>query len=444
MPADPTALIWLRRLAAPLLAFAALVVILTIANRSSAPSLSELGGGGYAEIEPGAETTAVIAGLRAAAAGDPGDAAVRVALGDAYYQRSRETGDPSLYERADRAYDAALLVDAKNATAFSGQATVALARHNFAEGLELARRAHRLAPATVDPYAALVDGLIETGRYGAAGRALERMVALKPNLASYSRISYLSELNGDLDRAAEALRLAVSAGAGTVEGNAYIHSLEGEFEAMRGRYGAARLAYGQALAIDPEFGRAISGLAMLEAGRGRFGRAIAALRAQVGSPPSPDALVELGEVEQAAGLEAAARRHYERALAIEQRLLDEGAGTDAGITLNEARHGNPARAVQLGRTAWRSAPSVSSADAYSWALYRDGRLSAASRLSAEAMRLGSRNPDFLYHAGIIAAAIGDRDRAQALLERLLAQSPRFDPLEAPRAEAALRGLTQNR
>lgn len=441
---DSTALFRFSRFAAPLLAFAALLVVLTIANRSSTPSLSELSGGEYAEIEPGAETAEVIEGLRAAAAAEPGNAEVRVALGDAYYQRSRETGDPSLYQRADRAYDAALLVDAGSAPALSGKATVALARHNFAPGLELARRAHRLAPATVDPYAALVDGLIETGRYGAAGRTLERMVALKPNLASYSRISYLRELNGDLRGAAEALRLAISAGAGTVEGNAYIRSLMGDFEAMRGRYGAAALAYRQALAIDPEFGRAISGLAMLQAGRGHFDRAIAALRGQVGSPPSPDALVELGEVEQAAGLEAAARRHYERALAIERELLDEGAGTDAGITLNEARHGDPARAVELGRTAWRRAPSVSSADAYSWALYRDGRISAASRLSAQAMRLGSRNPQFLFHAGMIARDAGEQGRARALLERLLAQSPRFHPLDAPRAEAALRGLTRNR
>ena len=52
----------------------------------------------------------------------------------------------------------------KSFTALAGQATVALARHRFADGLALARRAHRLAPAVVAPYAALVDGLIETGR----------------------------------------------------------------------------------------------------------------------------------------------------------------------------------------------------------------------------------------------------------------------------------------
>jgi tetratricopeptide (TPR) repeat protein len=425
-------------LVAPVVAFAALITVLTLVNRTapSSPAVADGGvGGGYVA----GDTSAAIASLREAASAAPGDAAVQAALGDAYYQRSRETGAGADYVRADRAYEAALAADPQSYTALAGQATVALARHRFADGLELARRAHRLAPGVVAPYAAFVDGLIENGRYGAAGRALDRMIGLKPNLAAYSRVSYYRELHGDLRGAAEALRLAISAGSGTVEGSAYIRSLRGDFEAMRGRYGAAALAYREALAIDPAYGGALGGLAQLQAGRGELVPAIEALRAQVGEPPSPDALIELGELEQAAGRQVAAERHYRQALAIEQDLLAEGAGIDAGITLNEAEHGDPERAVRLGRTAWTSAPSVSSADAYSWALYRADRIDAAARLSAEAMRLGSRDPEFLYHAGMIARARGDRARAARLLGRLLEQAPHFSALYAPRAREALRG-----
>jgi tetratricopeptide (TPR) repeat protein len=110
------------------------------------------------------------------------------------------------------------------------------------------------------------------------------------------------------------------------------------------------------------------------------------------------------------------------------------------VTLNEAEHGDPAVALGYGRRAWRSAPSVSSADAYSWALYRAGRIDAARRLSAEAMRLGSRDPDFLYHAGMIAKAGGQENRARQLLSLLLDQAPRFNPLYAPRAARALKAV----
>ena len=427
-------------LAMPLLAFAALLGVLGLINRDSTPPVQVAAQELPGQPAVGADTASLVAGLREAVRADPADSQASAALGDAYHQRSRETGDPRLNARAQRAYEAALAADPRNVTAVAGQATVALSGHNFAEGLALAQRAHRLEPALVAPYAALVDGLIETGRYGAAERALDRMVSLKPNLAAYSRVSYYRELHGDLPGAAQALRLAISAGAGTVEGSAFIRSLLGDFEASRGRYGAAERAYRSALAIDPEYGGALGGLALLRAGRGEYPAAIAALREQVGDPASPDALIELGEVEQAAGRSAAASRHYEQALAIEQQLLARGAGIDAGITLNEAEHGEPGRAVKLGRAAWQSAPSVSSADGYSWALHEDGRIAAASRLSAEAMRLGSLDPEFLYHAGMIAKTAGENARATALLSRLLEQSPRFHPLQAPRARAALAGL----
>jgi hypothetical protein len=56
------------------------------------------------------------------------------------------------------------------------------------------------------------------------------------------------------------------------------------------------------------------------------------------------------------------------------------------------------------------------------------------------MMLGSRDPYFLYHAGTIARRAGDTGAARRLLARLVAQSPRFSPLYAPRARRALESL----
>jgi tetratricopeptide (TPR) repeat protein len=426
----------LALLALPVLTFAALWAVLSLVNGSPSPNVPAA-----LDTRPAAgDTDAAIRSLEAALSADPSDAHGYALLGDAYYARARVSGDPADIERAERAYDSSLARDPRDVTAVSGLATVALSRHDFAGGLDLAQRAHRLQPALVAPYASLVDGLIETGRYGAAARALDRMVGSKPNLAAYSRISYFRELHGDLAGAAEALRLAISAGAGTAEGSAFVRSLLGDLEANRGRYGAAERAYREALAVDPEFASARTGLAMLQAGRGELDGAIAKLRGLVGDPPSPDALAQLGEVEQAAGLTAAARRHYAASGERERELLASGSHADAGVTLFEAEHGRPARAVRLGRRAWRAAPSVSSADAYSWALHRARRSSAASRLSTEAMKLGSRDPQFLYHAGMIARASGRLGEARRLLGRLLEQSPRFSPLYGPRAVAALKEL----
>ncbi len=74
------------------------------------------------------------------------------------------------------------------------------------------------------------------------------------------------------------------------------------------------------------------------------------------------------------------------------------------------------------------------------ALHSAGRDAAASRMSAEAMRLGSRDPYFLFHAGTIAAAAGETGRARSLLGTLAAQSPRFSSVYGPRAERELEAL----
>jgi hypothetical protein len=56
------------------------------------------------------------------------------------------------------------------------------------------------------------------------------------------------------------------------------------------------------------------------------------------------------------------------------------------------------------------------------------------------MRLGSLDPAFLYHAGIVSLRAGEHRQGEALLTRLLERSPRFSPLHAARVRAALNRL----
>ena len=421
-------------LLAPIIAFAAFWAVLHHLNEPSAFSAAPAAGA------PPANTEEKLAELQRAVAATPDDPQLLASIGNLLYQRGRESGDAGFFEEAERSFRAALALDPRSVEAITGLATLALSDHRFADGLALARRAHRVAPAAVAPYPALVDGLIETGRYPAAARALDRFATVRPGLAAYSRISYFRELHGDLDGAAQALRLAIAAGSGTAEGAAYVRVLLANLNAQRGRSGAAAAGYREALAIDPASRAAELGLAHLAARRGDLDAAIERMRAALSDPASPDALAELGELEEAAGRTRAAERHYAAAARIERDGIAGGAGADGAVVRFFATHGDARFAVELGRRAWRTAPSVTSADAYSWALFRAGNVDAAARFSAEAMRLGSVDPLFLYHAGMIARAAGDLPRARELLGRLLRRSPDFSPLYAPRAERALRSL----
>src|SRR5205807_7078402 len=100
----------------------------------------------------------------------------------------------------------------------------------------------------------------------------------------------------------------------------------------------------------------------------------------------------------------------------------------------------PHRAVLLARRAWAQAPSVRSADALGWALTRAGHPTEGLVWAHRAVRLGSIDPSFLYHAGIAARGAGQITQARGYLTRSLARNPRFSPLYAPLARRALETL----
>jgi tetratricopeptide (TPR) repeat protein len=430
------------RVGAVALAFALVMLALRVIDTSapgSTASRADLTAVAGSGLPPGATTDQQIEVLQAQLRSAP-DADTYANLGLTYLQKVRESGDPSFYTKADGVLREALKTDPQNFTATSGLGQLALSRHDFRAGLVLGERARRIDPGVARNYGVIADAEVELGRYTAAGRTLQKWVDLKAELSSYARVSYFRELHGDLPGALAAMGLAVTAGGQSPENLGYVQTLVGQLQLESGNYAAAERAYRTALVGDPGYPAALAGLARVEAGRGEYDAAIARYQRAVQKIPLPEYVIGLGETQQAAGRMAAAQASY-ALVGVEVKLLRaNGVNTDVDLALFEANHGSAAKAVALGRRAWAEAPSVRSADAYSWALSRAGRDAAALRFSAEATKLGSRDPSFLYHAGMIAKRAGRTEQARGYLSRLLSQSPRFSPLYGPRAQRALEAL----
>jgi tetratricopeptide (TPR) repeat protein len=150
-------------------------------------------------------------GTSRAVAANPMASRQALELGLELQQRSRVTGDPRLYGRAEASLRRALALDPENAGAIRGLAAVAASRHRFAESLRYAERARRLEPHVVSVYGLIGDANLELGRYGKAFAAFDRMSATKPSASAYARVSYARELVGDLDGATTIMRLATDA-----------------------------------------------------------------------------------------------------------------------------------------------------------------------------------------------------------------------------------------
>ncbi|MDQ3492510.1 MAG: tetratricopeptide repeat protein, partial [Chloroflexota bacterium] len=365
-----------------------------------------------------------------------------VLLGYAYLQNVREKGDPADYGRAEAALDEALRRDPDNVNALIGKGSLAAAQHEFQEALELGERAVAISPRTARAHGVVVDALTELGRYDEALVSTQTMVDIRPDLASYSRVSYQRELHGQVDGAIVAMEQAYSASVGSgTENREYLRVLMGDLQLMKGDLEAAEQVYRASLQASPGFVWALNGLSGVRAFQGDFDEAVELQQQAVDAIPLPEFVIALGEIQEAAGRTEDAQRSYELVGAIQQLFEANGVNVDLDLALFQANHGDdPAAAVELARRAYESEPNIKAADALGWALYADGQYDEARRYADEALRLGTPYGSFLYHAGMIAQAQGDTEAARDFLSRALEQDPYFSPLFAPRAAEALERL----
>ncbi len=370
-------------------------------------------------------------------AAHPKDSDALTLLGLAYQQRARETGDPTFYSLSDRALARASANRGRLPLIVLGRASLANTRHQFAEGVRLARRAVELDPENGSAYGALGDALLNLGRYDRAFAAYDRMAVLSPGIASYTRVANARELLGRPAAAAEADVLAPEADRSLVpEHVAWAMVQLGNVRFNTGRLDEAAKAYRDALRRRPGYVHAEAGLARVEAAEGHYGAAIARLRHVIEVLPIPAYAIMLGDVLHAAGHEAAARREYALVDVIERLFKANGVRTELQTAVFDLDHNrNAADALRRARAAYRSAPGIYAEDALAWGLFRAGRCEEAGLHSAHALRLSTRDALLVFHGAMIARCLGDPS-ARARFGRALAINPQFSFLWAPVARRA--------
>ena len=376
-------------------------------------------------------------GLRSA----PGNDRAWAQLGAAYVQQARLTADPGLYAKADGAFNESLrLRPAGNDLALAGQASLAAARHAFADAVRLSDQALAVNAFSPSALAAKVDGLVELGQYEASRAVLQQFLQLRPGVDSFTRASYVYELQGDRAGARTALERALAVASAPAD-RAFAWYYLGELAWTSGDLEPAAAGYDAALVQDRTYTAALTGRAKVKAARGDVDGAVTDYRAAIARQPQPATLLELGELLQAHGRTGEAEQQYAVLRATLQLYAASGRVIDAELALFEADHGDPARAVELAQQAHAARPdSVVAQDAYAWALHAAGRDGEALPLAQAALRTGLQSASLRYHLGAIEVALGQSAAGRADLQAALALAPGWNPLQAPRASALLHEL----
>jgi tetratricopeptide (TPR) repeat protein len=389
---------------------------------------------------PAAESTATqIAKLQGELRASRDDVDTLDALGLAYQQRARETGDPTYYTRSDEVLRRVLRLAPRDLVATSGLGSLALSRHRFREALALGRRARAISPTTARNYGVVGDALVELGRYREGFKAFDTMARLRPDVSSYSRVAHARVLLGDVPGALSAWRLALDASLGQGETEAWTRVQISKTAFSVGRLGLALAQANAALRAFPDYALAFDALAWAEYGRGNLQAATAAEQHAVDRIPLPQYVSMLGDLQRAVGRVGQARRQYALIGVIQRLLVANGVQTDLETALFDVDHGIRLRSsLALARRAQHERPSIDGDDVLAWALERTGHCREALGYSKQALRLGTRDALKRFHRGAIEQCLGHTTAARRWFRRALALNPRFSVLWAPVARRELR------
>jgi tetratricopeptide (TPR) repeat protein len=332
----------------------------------------------------------------------PNDAKALAGLASAYLVRARETADPTYYAKADALLGRAVAAAPGEPDVLIAAGSLALSRHDFTAALDYGLRATTAAPFRPAAYGVLTDALVELGRYDDAVAAAQRMVDLRPDLASLTRVSYIRELHGDLPGALDAMRRALEAGAPRGEAAAFTEAHVGDLLfAMGDLDGADRAFEGSTRRLDA-YPYGIAGRARVLAARGDLPAAAALYEDAARRLPLPDVVIALGDVYARLGDTAKAEQQYALVAAMEKLLASNGVRVDVDLALFDLDHDRDlAGALAAARAEYAVRPSTPVAMTLAWAEYKNGLVTDAQRHVAEALRLGWRDPRALERAAVI-------------------------------------------
>lgn len=372
-------------------------------------------------------TDQIIAGLQQRLRENPKDFPSYINLAAGYLQKYRENGDPSMYTKAEDLLDRAEKINPQSAELFATRSRLAIGRHDFAGALKLGERAVALDPENAGYYGVVGDAQGELGMYDEMVKSYQEMVDRRPDFSSYSRIPRARELYGDPEGAIGATQQAIDARSlADDENTAWAYVQLGKTQWYTGNLDEAAESYAMSLKILPGYPLGLAGQGQIAAARGELKRAAAFYEQAIDRMPLPNYVGALGDIYAKMGDRQKAQDQYALVLAINKLFEANGVNGDMETARFFADHDmKPQKSLEYARAAYKAQPNTRAADVLAWNLYKTGNHKEAQRYASEAIRLGTRDPLKLYHAGMIAKALGQKERAREYLKQAADLNPHF-------------------
>jgi tetratricopeptide (TPR) repeat protein len=367
---------------------------------------------------------------------NPANAAAKIKLAFAYIQESRASGNHAYYDsKAAELFDTVLKEDTANYEALIGKATVLLSQHHFTEAIPVALAAQKVNPYSAAVYGILTDAFVEDGNYENAITMADKMASLRPDIRSYSRISYLREIYGDYPGAIEAMKLAVNAGYPGMEQTEWCRMQLGHLYEQTGDLKTANCLYNEAIYFRPSFAHAYAGLARIEKANKNYSSAILNLNKALSMNEDFSFQQELTEVYRISNQPEKASKSAQRTIVLlagskgDESSEKHGHYADKELALAYLDAYDYSNALKHALIEYNRRPdNIDVEQTLAWVYYKLGRYDKANDFISQAIRTNSQNPVLLFQAGLIKKKVGDRPGSSVLIKRALETNPFISPL----------------
>ena len=363
---------------------------------------------------------------------EPTNAKANLSLAALFIQEARASGNHMYYDAAALKHvNRVLSSDSSNFNALVFKSLIYLSQHHFADGLQTAEKAKKVNPYNAYVYGLMVDANVEMGNYDSAIANADRMVSIRPDLTSYSRISYVREILGDYAGAIEAMRMAVTAGGPGDENSEWTRVQLAQLYEKTNDFGKADTLYQSSLNLRPNYPFAIAGLGRVEIAAKNYNKAIAYFERADSFIVDNSIKEELVDAYRLAGQPAKANKVAEDL--IESLAKDANAGNkdesighygDRELAYAYLKVGKVDKAVEHAMLEYNRRPdNIDVNETVAWALYKKGDYAKAIPYIKTALKTKSKNPVLLSRAALIYYKAGDQAQANALLQNINVANP---------------------
>lgn len=305
------------------------------------------------------------------------------------------------------------------------QASVLLSQHEFEQALVAAKEGVQLYNYNAGIHGSLTDAYVELGDYKKAVETADKMMSIRPDLRSYSRISYLREIYGDIDGAIEAMKLAVTAGYPGYEQTAWARLTLGNLYENTGQLDKAEGEYTTILQNRPNYAFSVAALASIAQKRGDLEKAETLLKEACAIIPEVGFYVQLAALYQSTNRVGESQKLIKEIWEMLQDDVNSGHNMNMEYTqIYLDLVGDYDKALNYALIEYEKRPNnIDVNKLVAIAYYKKGDYKKAHQHIKKATITNSKNPELLLVKGLTAEKLGDKKMGKQAIKMAMDNNP---------------------